>query len=58
MESLQLLKYSFKKGEQLTFTAGMSEEAEIKEMEAVAAKTVPEDMRSYIRSLGAIPAEL
>jgi hypothetical protein len=57
MEELQLLKFSFKKGEQLTFTEGISEEAEIREMEALAAKVVPEDIRSYVRSLEA-PVEV
>ena len=51
MESLQLLKFSFKRGKQLNFTVGISEEAEIKEMEALAASAIPEDIRSFLRSL-------
>jgi hypothetical protein len=44
MEALQLLKFSFKKGRELNFTVGVSEEDEIKEMEAVAESAIPEDM--------------
>ena len=51
MESLQMLKYSFRKGYRLNFTHGTSEEAEVREMEALAEATVPEDVWSYIQDL-------
>jgi hypothetical protein len=51
MEYLQLLKFSFKKGERLNFTEHIGEAAELKELEAQAIGIVPEDMRSYVRSL-------
>ena len=55
MESLQLLKFSFKKGRELNFTEGTSEVVEINEMEALAELVVPEDMQSYIQNLETPP---
>ena len=51
MESLQLLKFSFKKGQRLNITIGTGEDDVLREMETLAAGVVPEDLRSYIRSL-------
>jgi hypothetical protein len=51
MESLQVLKYFLKKGEELSFTQGMKWEEEMAELEEDAAENVPEDVRSYIRTL-------
>jgi sialic acid synthase SpsE len=53
MESLQILKYSYKQDKELNFTEGMGEAEEIQEFESLAAENVPEDIRSYTRSLGA-----
>jgi hypothetical protein len=51
MESLQILKYSYNQDEKLNFTKGMREAEEIEEFELLAAENVPEDIRSYTRSL-------
>jgi hypothetical protein len=55
MEALQMLKYSFRSGSKLNFTAGSSkeeEEALIEELTAVHS-AAPEDLKSYIAYLSA-----
>ena len=51
MESLQLLKYSFKKGRSLDFTAGMSWRAELKAFELAGHTAAVGDADAYRRSL-------
>ena len=51
MEELQVLKYSLRKRRDLNFTEGMKWEEELEEFESLAEGSVPEDVRSYIRSL-------
>ena len=51
MESLQLLKFSFKKGRALNFTEGMKWEEELLEFESLTQAIVPEDLCSFTHSL-------
>ena len=51
MESLQLLKYSFKKGRSLDFTAGMSWRAELKAFELAGHTAAVGDADAYRWSL-------
>ena len=51
MESLQLLKYSFKKGRSLDFTAGMSWRAELKAFELAGHTAAVGDADAYRQSL-------
>ena len=53
MEALQILKFSFQKGQGLNFTAGTSREDELDDMEDALEKEgfVPEDIPSFIREL-------
>ena len=53
MEALQMLKFSFKKNS-LSFTQGMSKETELSDLDEVTLgiTRAPEDLQSYIRSLG------
>jgi hypothetical protein len=53
MEQLQVLKYSFKQEEKLNFTEGMTLEEELEEFESLAEAAVPEEPRSYARTLDA-----
>jgi len=53
MEALQMLKFSFKRGGELNFTAGLARLAELRELEEldVFETNVPEDLTSFRRSL-------
>ena len=53
MEALQLLKFSVKQGRGLNFTAGLSIEEQLKEMELseLVKNQVPEDLTSFIAEL-------
>jgi hypothetical protein len=53
MEALQMLKFSFRKGRGLNFTAGTSREDELQDMQDALEKEgfVPEDVPSLLREL-------
>ncbi len=55
MEALQMLKFAFKRGQFLDFTAGTSKEAEISDLEAMLADqdSIPEDILTFIEQLRA-----
>ncbi len=55
MEALQMLKFAFKQGQFLAFTASTSNEAEIRDLEAMLADqdSVPEDILTFIEQLHA-----
>ena len=50
MEALQMLKFSFKRGRCLDFTAGTSRDAELEELTYLTASP-PEDMSDFIAGL-------
>ena len=51
MEALQLLKFSFRRGCFLDFTAGSSWDDELAEMEAAHNTNLPDDLDSFIAAL-------
>jgi hypothetical protein len=53
MEALQMLKFSVKRGRGLDFTAGLSWEMELEELEAetMALALIPEDMAAFKQHL-------
>jgi hypothetical protein len=51
MEALQILKYSFHKGQPLNFTEGMSWDEELKEFEYIARTAPSEDPDTFGRNL-------
>ena len=54
MEQLQMLKFSFKNGQHLDFSAGTSEKDILEYLETMAGglEIVPEDLYAFIQSLG------
>jgi len=54
MEQLQMLKFSFKNGRHLDFSAGTSEKDILEYLETMAGgpENVPEDLHAFIQSLG------
>ena len=56
MESLQILKFSIRKGQGLNFTAGMSRSAELSELEVINAEeaSIPQDIMAFIASLNVL----
>ena len=54
MEQLQMLKFSFKNGQHLDFSAGTSEKDILEYLETMAGgpEIVPEDLHAFIQSLG------
>jgi hypothetical protein len=51
VETLQLLKFSAKKGRQLTFTSGLDRDEETRQLEEKEAAEPPEDLKSYLNTM-------
>lgn len=51
MEALQILKFSIKGGQVLSFTAGTSKAEEIAELEADTSDPAPQNLSDYIQYL-------
>jgi hAT family C-terminal dimerisation region len=51
VETLQLLKFSAKKGHQLTFTSGLDRDEETRQLEEKEDVEPPEDLRSYFNNM-------